>query len=298
MKCKHCGKEIVNDSRFCEHCGATIKENTQREHRTLLIVIGVIVALGIFAFTILAIISHYEDAKKEYPQPQTIVDSDISTNTDTVVVETKPTVVVEKQTSVVVETKPSIIIDKMQVLYAGVSNTVTIDGVDMNKYYVSFPDCDVKKIGSNQYQINVPVSLIGKKVTASIIAKDGTSGAKPIKECEFRVKRVPDPRATIGANIRGGKRSKTELTANPFIRASMGEDFAYDLKWNISSYQVVFVSKGYEDNPETCVGANFSDAVKQKIENAGSGTVIIFTNIKVSSEAGQRAIEEISVRIK
>ena len=114
----------------------------------------------------------------------------------------------------------------------------------------------------------------------------------------FRVKRVPDPRATIGANIRGGKRSKTELTANPFIRAAMGDDFAYDLKWTINSYQVIFISKGYEDNPLTCTGANFSEAVKSKIAKSGSGTTIIFTGIKASCEAGPRTLDEITVRIK
>ena len=78
----------------------------------------------------------------------------------------------------------------------------------------------------------------------------------------------------------------------------MGDDFAYDLKWTINSYQVIFISKGYEDNPLTCTGANFSEAVKQKIAKSGSGTTIIFTGIKASCEAGQRTLDEITVRIK
>ena len=198
----------------------------------------------------------------------------------------------------VVKPSATISAEKMNVLYAGIANPVSVSApVAPDQLSVNFPGCGVTRAEAGKFNISVPASLIGKTVDATVSANLGGK-TQAMGSTTFRVKRVPDPRATIGANIRGGKRTKTELTANPFIRAAMGDDFAYDLKWTINSYQVIFISKGYEDNPLTCTGANFSEAVKQKIAKSGSGTTIIFTGIKASCEAGQRTLDEITVRLK
>ncbi|MBQ9508199.1 MAG: gliding motility protein GldM [Bacteroidales bacterium] len=198
----------------------------------------------------------------------------------------------------VVKPSATISAEKMNVLYAGIANPVSVSApVAPDQLSVNFPGCGVTRAEAGKFNISVPTSLIGNTVEATVSANLGGK-TQAMGSTTFRVKRVPDPRATIGANIRGGKRSKNELTANPFIRAAMGDDFAYDLKWTINSYQVIFISKGYEDNPLTCTGATFSDAVKQKIAKSGSGTTIIFTGIKASCEAGQRTLDEITVRIK
>ena len=48
MKCKHCGEEIANDSRFCEFCGTKIKKRGLPWWAILLIVIGAV--FTIFGF--------------------------------------------------------------------------------------------------------------------------------------------------------------------------------------------------------------------------------------------------------
>ncbi|MCQ2271210.1 MAG: gliding motility protein GldM [Bacteroidales bacterium] len=198
----------------------------------------------------------------------------------------------------VVKPSATISADKMNVLYAGIANPISVSApVAPDQLSVSFPGCNATRAEAGKFNVSVPTSLIGKTVDATVSANMGGK-TQAMGTTKFRVKRVPDPRSTIGANIKGGKRSKTELTANPFIRAAMGDDFAYDLKWTINSYQVIFNSKGYEDSPLTCTGAQFSEAVKSKIQKSTSGTTIIFTNIKASCEAGQRTLDEIVVRIK
>ncbi|MBO7445056.1 MAG: gliding motility protein GldM [Bacteroidales bacterium] len=196
--------------------------------------------------------------------------------------------------------KPSATIaaDKMNVLYAGIENPCSVSApVDPGKLSVSFPGCSVSSQGAGKFIVTVPSSMIGRTVTASVAAKLGES-TKTLGSTEFRVKKVPDPRAVLGANIRGGKRSKSELTANPVLRAVMPEDFVYELKWNVTSYQVIFVSKGMEDPAISCQGGALSEAVKAKINKAPANTVIYFTNIKVNSAAGPRTLDEFSVRIR
>lgn len=188
--------------------------------------------------------------------------------------------------------------DKMNVLYAGIANPVSVSGpVSPDKLSVSFPGCSASSQGGGKFNVSVPTSLIGKTVQASVAAKVGES-TKTLGQTTFRVKRVPDPRAVLGGNIRGGKRAKAELLANPIVRATMGEDFAYDLKWSVTSFRVIIVSKGMEEPAIVCQGAALSDKAKMAIQKASANTVIYFSDIKASSEAGSRTLDEFSVRIR
>ena len=45
MKCKHCGKEIANDSVFCEYCGKQVKSTPAKRNKILLIVGGVVILI-------------------------------------------------------------------------------------------------------------------------------------------------------------------------------------------------------------------------------------------------------------
>lgn len=155
----------------------------------------------------------------------------------------------------------------------------------------------MKSTGAGKYDVTVPANLIGKKVTATVTARDGNA-SKSMGSSEFRVKKVPDPTSYLGANIWGGKRSKSELLANPFISARMGDDFAYDLKWTINSYRLTVISKGIEGAPKVCSGGKFDGGVTSAIQGASTGTILVFSDIKATSIAGQRTLRDITVRIK
>ena len=203
-----------------------------------------------------------------------------------------------RDTYSVIAPSATVAADKMNVLYAGIPNPVSIGGsVDVKRLSVSFPGCQLKATGDGKYEVTVPANLVGKKVTATVTARDGNS-SKAMGSSEFRVKKVPDPTSYLGANIWGGKRSKSELLANPFISARMGDDFAYDLKWTINSYRLTVISKGIEGAPKACSGGQFDGSVMAAINSAGSGTVLVFSDIKATSIAGQRTLRDITVRIK
>ena len=203
-----------------------------------------------------------------------------------------------KDTYSVIAPSATVAADKMNVLYAGIPNPVSIGGsVDVKRLSVSFPGCTMKATGDGKYEVTVPASLIGKKVTATVTARDGNA-SKAMGSSEFRVKKVPDPTSYLGANIWGGKRSKSELLANPFISARMGDDFAYDLKWTIKSYRLTVISKGIEGAPKACSGGQFDGSVTSAINSASSGTVLVFSDIKASSIAGERTLRDITIRIK
>lgn len=183
--------------------------------------------------------------------------------------------------------------DKMNVLYAGIVNPMTAaGGMDASKISLSIPGCTVAGAGGGHYNVTPPVGLVGKTVTATVRTSEGSVNQT------FRVKKVPDPTSYLGGGIWGGKRSKGELLAQPFISARMGDDFAFDLRWSITSYTVTVISKGIEGAPMSCSGGQFSGAVSAAISGASSGTVIIFSNIKATSAAGTRTLRDITVRIR
>jgi gliding motility-associated protein GldM len=188
--------------------------------------------------------------------------------------------------------------DKMNVLYAGIENAVTANAsVPLEKISISLTGGGTfAQTGPGKFNIKVPENLVSKTITINTIANiDGKQ--QQMGADVFRIKRVPDPEPKIGG-LKGGKVAKAELLANPFVRADMGTDFVYDLVWAVNSYKVTFMSKGIEDAPMTCTGRQFSEAVKNKITASAPGTVIYFSDIKISSVAGNRDLNPVTIILK
>ena len=58
------------------------------------------------------------------------------------------------------------------------------------------------------------------------------------------------------------------------------------------------IVKGVEGAPKAVNGGQFSADVTSSIQSASVGTVIIFSDIKASSIAGDRTLRDITIRIK
>jgi gliding motility-associated protein GldM len=189
--------------------------------------------------------------------------------------------------------------EKMNVLYAGLENPISVSAsVSAEKVSISLSDGSQTKIGPGKYNVTVPESAVGKTVTITIIAdvggKQQTMGSNT-----FRVKRVPDPVAMLSGKFKGGgKAAKADLTINPFVSASLGDDFVYDLRWAVNSFNVTFVEKGIESAPISCTGNQFSETVKSKINSSPAGTVIYFSEIRVSCVAGNRTLNPLAVILR
>jgi len=189
--------------------------------------------------------------------------------------------------------------DKMNVLYAGLENPVSVSAsVSAEKTSISLSDGTSVKTGPGKYNVTVPESAVSKTVTITVFADIGGK-QQTMSSTVYRVKRVPDPVAMLSGKFKGGgKAAKVDLTTNPFVSASLGDDFVYDLRWTVNSYNVTFVEKGIETAPIACAGNQFSETVKNKINSSPPGTVIYFSEIKVSCVAGSRTLNPIAIILK
>ena len=198
-------------------------------------------------------------------------------------------------------TKPTAAVaaEKMNVFYAGIPNPVTISApVASEQLRINWGGATATSLGNGRYDVSVPQSMAGKPISISISADMGGGKTQQMGKTEFRVKPVPEPSASIGANITSGRQSKDVLLANPLIVAKMSPDFNYELRWNVVSYKVTFVKNNVEEAPIIVKGGRFPDNVVSKIRAASAGTQMEISEIKVQSIAGARTLKTILVRIR
>jgi len=188
--------------------------------------------------------------------------------------------------------------DKMNVLYAGIANPVSVSAsVPPERISISLSGGTQTKTGPGSYNISVPDNLIGRTVSVNITA-DMNGRQQSMGSTEFRVKRVPDPEAVLGGAFKGGRIQKNELLANPFLTATMGVDFVYDLRWTVNSFTATFIVRGIEEAPMTSNSRQLTEAIKTKIQNSPAGTVVFFSDIRATSEAGSRTLNTVTAILR
>ena len=186
---------------------------------------------------------------------------------------------------------------KMNVFYIGVKNPVSISvpGLSMDKVTPTISKGKLYKDPKNkdQWVVEVPKGL--KKVTVSATAKiEGKN--YPLGSVDFRVKRVPDPTATI-AGMTGGAINKNQLLAAGAIIPEM-RGFEFDLYFQITGYSFTtlingdfFTIKGR--------GNSFSKDVIKRIRSGKRKQKFFFENIQAKGPDGtKRSLNPVNLELK
>lgn len=89
--------------------------------------------------------------------------------------------------------------------------------------------------------------------------------------------------------------TKEQILEQPYIKIvpEMEEPF----KMEVTSFQVIFVHNGYEDTPIRCNGNQLSEQVKEKISELPAGTYVLISNVKVTSKACSRTLDDVYYKI-
>ena len=164
--------------------------------------------------------------------------------------------------------------EAMKILYVGLDNplSISVPGFSASDVQVTSNGARISG-GNGTYKAKVDGSQ--KKVSITVQAK-----GKPMGTTEYKVRKVPEPRSQLGG-IRSDGRGKTKgaLCAQDRILANLGEGFAYDLPFTVTSFTIILDSK-MGTVSRTVSGNRIPADIKQKICKLKSGDRIFIEKVK------------------
>jgi len=184
---------------------------------------------------------------------------------------------------------------KMNVFYIGVDNPVAISvpGVPADKisaYLTPAGAGTITKAAGGNYVVRVTTP---GRVNIAVTA-DFNGNKKSMGQEEFRVKRVPDPVASV-LNQESGQIDKARLSAATTVDARM-KDFDFDLSFSVQSFEmsakigIYFETLNSQSN-------RITPQMKQKFAQLTKGSKVYFENIKAVGAGSTRSLPALAFTI-
>ena len=168
----------------------------------------------------------------------------------------------------------SVFLEKMNVLYIGVENPMSISAgsAGREKMQVSITNGNINSAGGDRF--------IAKPTTPGVAKINVTVNGKTTP-FEMRVKRLPDPNAFVG-DSKGGSFSAANFKAQGGLRAKLESDF--DAPFQVIGYTVAANVGVYREVNND--GARWGEAAQALIKQAGPGSQVFFDKIRVKGPDG------------
>lgn len=185
----------------------------------------------------------------------------------------------------------SVFLQKMNVLYIGVDNPMTISGgsVGAEKVRVSFSNGEISKAGGDSY--------VARPKTPGMAEINVNADGKSFK-FPMRVKYLPNPAAFLGTK-KSGNIGAAEFKAIGAIMAKL-EDSDFEAPYKVVSYRFGAQGGPIQVYSEAVNNGNrWSGQAAALVARTGPGTVIFFDNITVVGPDGkQRDIGSMTFKLK
>ncbi len=194
----------------------------------------------------------------------------------------------------------AVALDKMNVVYIGVENPMTISaaGVSPTDLIVNVSGCGATKTGGAGGKFILKATSPGTmQVSVSAKTKDGTKPQGPPQK--IRVKKIPDPTPKLGGKLCQGitEIPKVQLSAIGGVGAEV-PGFDFDVKFPVMSFVFSASVKG-NLKEFTCQGPNLSPEARDVLQKLGPGGKAYFEEIKVKAPDGTiRKITTASLKVK
>ncbi len=186
--------------------------------------------------------------------------------------------------------KPSAVVsaDKMNVLYIGVNNPVSVSapGVPKESLKVSFTAGSIS--GSNGQYVVKPNNAPGTTGKFTITGEKGmVLGAS-----EYRIKRIPDPKPEF-AGRSGGNLSAANIKAQDAVFAKL-YNFDFDATFNVTRFTLMVINKRQDAIIYSTTGNSLTGPMRQALSTITSGSTVVFKEIgAVGPDGSQRSLESI-----
>jgi gliding motility-associated protein GldM len=176
----------------------------------------------------------------------------------------------------------SIALDKMNVLYIGVDNPVTIaaSGGGDDKVNATISSGTLTRTSAGKYIARVTQQSDDCKITVSV---DG----KVMGVSQFRVRQIPGAQATVGGAISGDNIPAGTFRAQGGVAAWI-KDFPFDLKYTVTQFTISTDSDDGDIVEAQCTGNTFNARAQEIIRTqVKAGKTVYIDNIRVQGEDGQ-----------
>jgi len=171
--------------------------------------------------------------------------------------------------------------NKMNVLYIGVDNPVTISGsgsVDQIKASISGGGGVLSGNGAHR---SIRVSQETDECYVSVITPDGKT-----TRMQFRVRSIPDPTPMIGT-YKSGNIPAAQFKGQQGVRAIV-ENFYYKTQFNVTSFRMTGDGNGFEDIMEANnTGAEWNEA-RNIVAKCRAGSFVTIEDIYAVGPDGRR----------
>jgi len=182
------------------------------------------------------------------------------------------------------QSNASIALDKMNVLYVGVENPVSVaasgGGDDKITIAVEGGGGSFQKAGTGKY--NVRVTAPTEQCYISVFV-DGKLAGKSL----FRVRNIPAPTGTIGAFPSGETINAGAFKAQAGVGAYI-KDFPFDISYDVVSYSISLDNDEGDVETADCQGSYWSANAKRIIErNAKPQRMVTIDNLRAKGPDGR-----------
>jgi gliding motility-associated protein GldM len=177
---------------------------------------------------------------------------------------------------------------RMNVLYLGLPDgnpiSISVPGEMRN---ISATMTNGQLIPEGDHWVARPESLDGTGARTRIYVSTEIGGQmRQMAEMVFRVKRVPDPIATV-AEMSDGRIRKEALDASYGVFTKM-EDFDFDLTWIVTSFDMIVLGPGGTYLSFHSGSNQFTDRQREIIRDLTPGKKVSFENIKARIQGTNR----------
>ncbi len=178
----------------------------------------------------------------------------------------------------------SIALDKMNVLYIGVDNPVTVaaSGAGDDKIHpvIEGGGGSLTKSGTGKYMARVTTVTDDCKI---IVMVDG----KPAGSSTFRVRTIPDPVATVGLVMSNENMPAGQFKAQAGVGAFI-KDFPFDLKYLVVSFTLTVDDENGDIHEAPCQGNTWSREALSNINTyVKPGRMVTLDNIRAQGPDGR-----------
>lgn len=174
--------------------------------------------------------------------------------------------------------RPSAVVspDKMNVLYIGVNNPISVSapGTPTDKVRVSMSGGSISSAGGGKYNVRVSSPGTARIAVSAEVAPGKT---QTLSSTEFRVKRIPDPIAKFAGKT-GGSMATVALKAQNALFAKL-DNFDFDATFKVTKFTMIIAKPRADAIVLSTSGGQLSSSMASALNGIVPGTRVIFDNI-------------------